>query len=135
MHTSPFSKDRMQEGLLRRGEDQKLRICMGATGIFGGAYIICSPRVPGHALRKSEVCMTRHTRGTDYVSTTKNSLCPHTYTKFLVSSHQKQAFEEITDIPMCGLLVSGEKYHVDRPMGVPYHTCICRFGWEFCFQM
>jgi hypothetical protein len=31
------------------GGDQKLRVCMGTEGIFGGAYIICSPRVPGHA--------------------------------------------------------------------------------------
>jgi hypothetical protein len=31
------------------GGDQKLRVCMGKEGIFGGAYIICSPRVPGHA--------------------------------------------------------------------------------------
>jgi hypothetical protein len=31
------------------GGDQNLRVCMGTEGIFGGAYIICSPRVPGNA--------------------------------------------------------------------------------------
>jgi hypothetical protein len=30
-------------------ETKKLRVCMGATGSIGGAYIISSPRVPGHA--------------------------------------------------------------------------------------
>ena len=30
-------------------EATALRVCMGATGSSGGAYIISSPRVPGHA--------------------------------------------------------------------------------------
>ena len=30
-------------------EAKELRVCMGATGSIGGAYIISSPRVPGYA--------------------------------------------------------------------------------------